>query len=214
MPRQINLDIALISKFYITSDTSDRKSKIEARKQAIYQYRNDVLTQYLGEPIQNCHFNQNEFGKPFLKDYPNFSFNHSHSNEMYALASSDKIKDLGVDVEDLNRKVRFDALAQHAFHSDEYQRWQALENDPIYWFKVWTTKEAILKAHGMGIRMDLKDLNTNIHQTQNGGMTFHEKLGTFAFQNYEIADALITVAWRSEQSCRGFALPMIKIIQH
>ncbi len=28
---------------------------------------------------------------------------------------------LGIDVEDLDRKVRFDALAQHAFHPNELQ---------------------------------------------------------------------------------------------
>jgi 4'-phosphopantetheinyl transferase len=44
--------------------------------------------------------------------------------------------------------VRFEALAKHAFHPEEYQAWQAL--DKILLLKVWTTKEAILKASGLG----------------------------------------------------------------
>ena len=30
-------------------------------------------------------------------------------------------EDIGVDVEELGRKIRFDAFAQHAFHADEYK---------------------------------------------------------------------------------------------
>ena len=56
-------------------------------------------------------------GKPYLIDYPKFHVNHSHSQQHYALASSQQIQDLGVDVEDLDRKVRFEALAKHAFSS-------------------------------------------------------------------------------------------------
>ena len=52
-------------------------------------------------------------------------------------------------IEELDRKVRFDALAQHAFHPEEYQTWQESQ-DEEYWFRVWTTKEAILKASGLG----------------------------------------------------------------
>lgn len=62
-----------------------------------------------------------------------------------------QMRDLGVDVEDLDRKVRFEALAEHyAFHANELQHWHVLEQDRNYWFKVWTTKEAVLKAAGLG----------------------------------------------------------------
>ena len=61
---------------------------------------------------------------------------------------------------------------------------------------------------------DLKDLNTNAHPLQNGGRCEHEKIGVFAYQNFELANCMLTVAWRSEHSCRGFALPVIQIHQH
>ena len=38
---------------------------------------------------------------------------------------SERGKEIGVDVEELDRNVRFDVLAQHAFHPEEYQTWQA-----------------------------------------------------------------------------------------
>ena len=214
MPKKIRIDISDIHHFFTLPGNIERPQQIELRKQAIYQFRNQLLSVQLSQNIENIDFEKTEFGKPFLKKIPKFFLNHSHSQKVYALASSNQVVDLGVDLEDLDRRVRFDALAKHAFHPTEYQMWQALECDPIYWFKVWTTKEAVLKANGLGIRMDLKDLNTNAHPLQNGGRCEHEKIGVFAYQNFELANCMLTVAWRSEHSCRGFALPSIQIHQH
>lgn len=184
------------------------------KKNTIYAQRNRFISDFLHRTICNHHIKQTEFGKPYLSNTPQFSFNHSHSQHHYALAMSTNIVDLGVDIEDLDRQVRFDALAKHAFHPSEYETWQALECDPAYWFKVWTTKEAVLKACGLGIRMDLKDLNTHAHPLQNGGMCEHEKVGVFAYQNFNLQNCMLTIAWRAERSCSGFAFPKIEILQH
>lgn len=184
------------------------------KKNKIYQQRNHYLSDFLQRSISDQDIQKTEYGKPFLLDEPNCAFNHSHSPKNYALALSNRIKDIGVDVEDLDRKVRFDALAKHAFHPHEYQTWQALDNDPEYWFKVWTTKEAVLKASGLGIRLSLNELNTQVHPVENGGVCTHPLIGVFAYQNYHLAHCMLTVAWRSEYSCKGFAFPQIEIIQH
>ena len=67
-------------------------------------------------------------------------------------------------------------MTQHAFHPEELKQWQALDYDPEYWFKVWTTKEAVLKASGLGIRMNLNELNTQIHPHQDGDVVNIQKL--------------------------------------
>ncbi len=72
-------------------------------------------------------------------------------------------------------------------------------------------KEAVLKASGLGIRLDLNTLNTNVHPEQQGGMCSHPLIGTFAYQNFHLGQVMLTVAWRSEASCKGFAFPEIKI---
>ena len=117
-------------------------------------------------------------------------------------------------MEELSRKVRFEALAKHAFHVEELRVWQQYDQDKAYWFKVWTTKEAVLKASGLGIRLNLNELNTQAHPTHNGGMCSHPLIGSFAYQNFELGDVMLTVAWRAEQSCRGYALPQIELVQH
>ncbi|NHC03539.1 4'-phosphopantetheinyl transferase superfamily protein [Acinetobacter sp. 187] len=210
----IHIEFSPIKQMIQVSDQLDRATQIHMRKDAIHQYRNQLLSKQLNCAIQPSMFSQTEQGKPFLRDFPKFYFNHSHSQKHYALAMSHQMKDLGIDIEDLDRQVRFEALAKHAFHPDEFSMWQSLEEDPLYWFKVWTTKEAVLKANGLGIRMNLKELNTKLHPLHNGGMLEHESLGIFAYQNIQLANTMLTVAWRSEQSCKGFALPQIEIHQH
>lgn len=214
MTRTIQIDLAKISHFHQSDASLPRTAQIAARQQAVYRFRNQLLSQKLGRDVTNEDIVRTEFGKPYLQGYPDLQFNHSHSKKLYALASSSRIRDLGIDIEELDRPVRFDALAKHAFHSNEYQRWKDLGDDPGYWFKVWTTKEAILKAHGMGIRMSLNELDTQVHELHQGGRCEHPDLGLFAYQNLEIHGCLFTVAWRSEQSCLGLAFPQIQLVSH
>lgn len=192
----------------------NRQQQVQQRKEWIAERRNIYLSAVLEQPIQHSDFARTEYGKPYLMTHPQFYFNHSHSQKHYALATSHRVADLGVDVEDLDRIVRFEALAQHAFHADEMANWSNLEEDREYWFKVWTIKEAVLKASGLGIRISLNELNTQAHATQNNGMCSHPKLGVFAYQCYVIGRVMLSVAWRTELSCHGFRLPVIAVHTH
>lgn len=190
---------------------SDRKTQVAERKREVAFLRNQLLSQSFELPVSDQQVVRTNFGKPYLKDYPDFSFNHSHSRNFYALATSRNVQNLGIDIEELSRKVRFEALAQHAFHPEELKNWQALAYDPEYWFKVWTTKEAVLKASGLGIRINLNELNTNIHPEQNGGRCEHPEIGVYAYQNYTLTGCMLTVAWQSEHSCNGLRFPVIQL---
>lgn len=190
---------------------SDRKTQVAERKREVAFLRNQLLSQSFELSVSDQQVVRTNFGKPYLKDYPDFSFNHSHSRNFYALATSRNVQNLGIDIEELSRKVRFEALAQHAFHPEELKNWQALAYDPEYWFKVWTTKEAVLKASGLGIRINLNELNTNLHPEQNGGRCEHPEIGVYAYQNYTLAGCMLTVAWQSEHSCKGLRFPVIQI---
>ena len=190
---------------------SDRKTQVAERKREVAFLRNQLLSQSFELPVSDQQVVRTNFGKPYLNDYPDFSFNHSHSQNFYALATSKQVQNLGIDIEELSRKVRFEALAQHAFHPEEIKKWQVLDYDPEYWFKVWTTKEAVLKASGLGIRINLNELNTNIHPEQNGGRCEHPEIGVYAYQNYTLAGCMLTVAWQSEHSCNGLRFPVIQL---
>ena len=212
--KKIHVDVCRIHKIFVPAATDSRTEQIQQLKQAIYRYRNQLLSKYLAQNIQNSDIQRNVHGKPFLTTFPQLQFNHSHSRQYYALASSFELSDIGIDIEDLDRKVRFDALAQHAFHPNELKYWQDLEHDTDYWFRVWTTKEAVLKASGLGIRLSLNELDTRMHPSAQGGLCHHPQIGHFAYQNFRLPDCMLTVAWRAAPSCAGFQFPQIDIIRH
>lgn len=206
MPAQIQLYLHSISDLICQqpSDFAQRRDWIAYQKQQLHAYRlaclNRFLASQLTQPLSATDLSQTDMGKPFLRHYPHCAFNHSHSPLHYALVISTDVQDLGVDVEDLSRKVRFEALAQHAFHAEEYQHWVNTGFDPSYWFQIWTTKEAVLKASGLGIRMSLNQLNTQCVFQQAQGRCQHAELGQFAYQHIQQGNAWVTLAWRDEET--------------
>jgi len=175
--RKIEVYIGKLNEFLKQEqqDFPDFRTFNNYKKQQIQHIKNNLLAQKLNVNPEDLLFAKHEYGKPYLLNHT-LHFNHSHSQQYYALALSERVKDIGIDVEELDRKVRLDSLAQHAFHTDEYATWQNLEQDREYWFKVWTTKEAVLKASGLGIRLDLNTLNTQAHPTDYVRMNLLERL--------------------------------------
>jgi len=98
-----------------------------------------------------------ERGKPFcpLEDTP--SFNLSHAGGWVALALSTKGA-VGIDLEDLNRRVDRAKLVARYFSAAEQTA--IAEGPPEMFFEIWTRKEARLKATGQGIRVPLNQVDT------------------------------------------------------
>src|SRR5690349_14603367 len=112
-----------------------------------------VLIQHLlsnaGIDEQQLHtLTRNRFGRPFLPHH-NFDFNVSHSENMVVAAFS-TIKSVGVDIEH-NRPVDVDAY-EGIFHPQE-RSFIASANTPNSFFEVWTKKESLLKARGVGFQV-------------------------------------------------------------
>lgn len=209
----VQIDWIALAPKLLHLELLERRDYIRQRKQVIYAFRNQLLSRHFQATIIDQDIARTTFGKPYLPAHPDFNFNHSHSQNFYALATSRNVQHLGIDIEELSRKVRFEALAQHAFHPEELRQWQSLDYAPEYWFKVWTTKEAVLKASGLGIRINLNELNTNIHPEQDGGCCQHPEIGFYAYRNYMLAGCVLTVAWQSEQDGQGGEFPQIQIYQ-
>ena len=190
----IVLDCRPIHEIVTLADTLSRRDAIAAQKQALHGYRLQQLSQYVKREIQPQAICHTKYGKPYLNDV---AFNHSHSPQHYALVMSQSVEDLGVDIEDLNRKIRFSGLAAHAFTPKEQQRWAQSGEDPKYWFQIWTAKEAIVKAAGLGIRLSLNTLETEVEYGQMQGQMQHERLGAFCYQQLQLHTAMVTVAWRA-----------------
>jgi 4'-phosphopantetheinyl transferase len=93
-------------------------------------------------------------GKPYL-DMPNAPiFNISHTREYIVCVIAYDAHHLGVDIETLQRKNTIQAIYQHYFHASECEFLDSLEDISTrahYFFKLWTLKEAYIKALGGSI---------------------------------------------------------------
>ncbi|WP_155931750.1 4'-phosphopantetheinyl transferase superfamily protein [Methylopila sp. 73B] len=94
-------------------------------------------------------------GKPRIAgphDLRSLRFNLSHTDGLLALAVS-RDCDVGVDVERLDPLADFEGLAEVAFAPCERDavRAAATEQRAARFFRLWTAKEALLKAQGLGL---------------------------------------------------------------
>jgi 4'-phosphopantetheinyl transferase len=111
------------------------------------------------KPIQ-FRFRHGPTGKPYLADVePELFFNLSHSNGMALLALSVTCE-VGVDVERYRTFRNELGLARRYFLPQEAAGLEALppESRQRAFFRVWTAKEAILKACGRGLANYLESI--------------------------------------------------------
>lgn len=119
---------------------------------AQFQLR-QVLSQYLGATAQSLRFVRAPRGKPALaQPWGDLRFNLSHSNDraLVAVASG---REVGVDLE-LCRGIDAVGLARRFFSAPEAAALADLSEAErqARFFRLWTAKEALGKAAGMGIR--------------------------------------------------------------
>ncbi|MEO6698612.1 MAG: 4'-phosphopantetheinyl transferase superfamily protein, partial [Paraperlucidibaca sp.] len=97
---------------------------------------------------------------------------------------------LGIDIELLGRARAREALAAHYYHPNEH----ALATSELGFLTIWTRKEAIVKAHGIGLRISLKSLNTATD------IVDHSQLGrwqcnSFSLQEHSHEIAVLSLSW-------------------
>lgn len=112
-----------------------------------------ILASYLGVEPQELVFEKNEHGKPAIcKPACSLRFNLSHSDDLMLLVVT-HAREVGVDIEALRENVPFEALAEHYFEPSDALHIRMLPTAEKAWFfyDVWTSLEARLKAAGTGL---------------------------------------------------------------
>ena len=118
-------------------------------------------------------------GKPRAANPDAPSFNISHSRGLTVVAFSRSYQRVGCDVENTTRKVQFDHFTDRFYHPAEQAYIRASGDiDTDRFFTIWTRKEGVLKAHGMGIRTQLNAINTLL-PAEVGGEQFHARTGSY-----------------------------------
>lgn len=180
----------------IANNAKNLNDKIQL-KSDIYQYRHQILSQFaINNDLLMPVYDQQMNGKPVVVN-SHLVFNQSHDDDNYALVLSLDVHEIGVDIECVNRVVNAKRLAERFFHADEYALWQERGCGRELWFKIWTIKEAVLKANGLGIRLNLNELNAKF-TNNNQGVVRHKKIGFYRFECIALDHHVMTIAYASD----------------
>ena len=123
------------------------------RKYALRQ----ILSKYLTSHPKDILFVHNHHQKPSLQDNPdNLQFNMSHSNNMALLVIAKKHL-IGVDLECLKPIENILNIANNFFAPEEISQFSLVPSQQKLktFYKIWTSKEAFVKAIGYGLSCPL-----------------------------------------------------------
>lgn len=120
-----------------------------------------LLGQRLGLDPQQINFQQHARGKPYIPGC-SLKYNISHSGTWAAIAITQGLE-LGVDIEEIDRRIETGAIARRYFHPAEIEKLNHQKTDQerrAQFFRYWTRKEAYIKALGDGLLAPLATINT------------------------------------------------------
>lgn len=119
-----------------------------------------ILSRYLAISAHEIKFDYTSFGKPYFTG-SKIIFNLTHSGDKALLAVS-LISDVGIDIE-MKKDIDFKRLIPRFF--SEAEATAVMQSNDLQmsssFYRVWTRKEAFIKAVGGGLSMPLKEFTVS-----------------------------------------------------
>lgn len=119
------------------------------RRQIGYALHRVVVALALGRDPQQVNVGRMDSGMPMVAGLPNVATSLSHSDDFLAIAVARDAGLLGVDIEAMDRAAVLDDLASSVLHP-----WEDLGHGELL-VDAWVRKEAVLKAIGSGLSIDM-----------------------------------------------------------
>lgn len=162
--------------------------------------RRQLLSDYLLVESDQLEFAQHVHGKPYLKNHTQIEFSQSHCSDQLILVMNNQGVAVGVDIEAKDRLIKVHALAARILTPKEFEQFKQAIDQQAFLLRVWTIKEAVLKATGLGIRLNLNELESHENFNNNlwgkVGRLQHAKIGSWAYQSFDSITHYYTVAWQ------------------
>jgi phosphopantetheinyl transferase len=115
------------------------------------------LSKLLKTKARSIKIGVTEYGKPFIPDI-DLPFSLSSSRNLFAFVVGRKNQFLGIDIEQIKPEIDFINISRNYFSVEEQQLVLSFNNiadQKRTFFEIWTRKEALLKAIGVGINTEL-----------------------------------------------------------
>ncbi|WP_133911804.1 4'-phosphopantetheinyl transferase family protein [Streptomyces sp. NBC_00582] len=142
-----------------------------------------ILGELLGVPPEDvplrrvCPTCGGPHGKPRLAVRAGYDFSVTHSGDVVGVAVC-RGAQVGLDVEEADTALDVDAAARTALSARETAAFYALppaERKPAF-LRIWTRKEAVLKALGVGLRAPLRELEVSGADAPAAVLTWPDRL--------------------------------------
>lgn len=117
---------------------------------------------YFGKHLREEDICYTSYSKPYFVS-ENIKFNISHSGDIVVCAISD-VNDIGIDIE-IRHDLRID-LFKFQMTDNEWLKIINSKHCNLSFFKYWSQKEAIIKAHGQGLSLPLKSFEIFNNQSK------------------------------------------------
>jgi 4'-phosphopantetheinyl transferase len=150
---------------WLSPDEKDRMNRFlfpELRRK--YAVARGTLRQlagrYLGRAPEELVFAYGTQGKPVLDG---LNFNLSHSGERMAVAFAAD-SPVGLDIEKITPRRRVRHLAARYFQESERREMETPDDEEFLrrFFRLWTAKEAVMKATGLGFALELSRIEVGL----------------------------------------------------
>lgn len=130
---------------------------------------------------ENSAISEGEYGKPYLAEYPDVKYNISHADGISACIVADS--ECGIDCEKV-RELR-EGVLRRAFsdREREFISSAAAEERNLLFFRLWTLKEAYIKAVGTGLSYPLKTAEFTVDSGK-----IHTNIRGYHFRQYVLRD--------------------------
>lgn len=147
-----------------------------------------VLSRYVTTEAAAIRYERGPHGKPFLSDN-SVRFNFSDTKDAILIGITSDME-LGTDIETLARDVDHEAVSQHYFTPSEIAGIRSSHAPKLRFLELWTRKEAVLKASGVGIMDDLRVLRVDAPMNE---MTIgHGEFVRMAAPTYHVRSLLLS----------------------
>jgi 4'-phosphopantetheinyl transferase len=116
-----------------------------------------ILSKYCDCLPGEFSFRYNSCRKPSISnpEFEKLKFNMSHSNDLMLVGLCNH-NDIGIDVEKVREVDELENIADENFSAQEIKYIKDASDKTNTFFKIWTRKEAFIKAIGKGIHFPLK----------------------------------------------------------
>jgi 4'-phosphopantetheinyl transferase len=164
-----------------------------------HAFKRQVLSHYFPfKKPSEWYFHQTPAGKPFIKEGIAFNLSHSASSVVVALVESTDKGAVGVDIECFRQMDDLESMIEMVCHPDEMQQLDICDDRSKGFFKLWTAKEALLKACGSGLIDDLNRINCQQSLLSDQSYSLHWQGKQYCLKSFSFEWGVITAVWSAD----------------